>query len=130
MILMYFWLWPSKTSNPTIAKILPTLNSSLPTHIPPVFFFSFICKNRLTFSVAFMLYLCLCTVCRLFWSERKITKAREWFLRTVKIEPDLGDTWGFFYKFELQHGTEVSIQSHYYINVFFRTWFILRSFCV
>lgn len=46
---------------------------------------------------------------RLFWSERKITKAREWFLRTVKIEPDLGDAWAFFYKFELQHGTDVSM---------------------
>lgn len=46
---------------------------------------------------------------RLFWSERKITKAREWFLRTVKIEPDLGDAWAFFYKFELQHGTEARI---------------------
>lgn len=44
---------------------------------------------------------------RLFWSERKITKAREWFLRTVKIEPDLGDAWALFYKFEQQHGTEV-----------------------
>ncbi|KAF3860582.1 hypothetical protein F7725_000837 [Dissostichus mawsoni] len=39
-------------------------------------------------------------------NERKITKAREWFLRTVKIEPDLGDAWALFYKFELQHGTE------------------------
>uniref|UniRef100_A0A8D3DKP0 Pre-mRNA-processing factor 6 n=1 Tax=Scophthalmus maximus TaxID=52904 RepID=A0A8D3DKP0_SCOMX len=39
-------------------------------------------------------------------SRRKITKAREWFLRTVKIEPDLGDAWALFYKFELQHGTE------------------------
>ena len=46
---------------------------------------------------------------RLFWSERKITKAREWFLRTVKIEPDLGDAWALFYKFELQHGTEVNM---------------------
>lgn len=45
----------------------------------------------------------------MFWSERKITKAREWFLRTVKIEPDLGDAWALFYKFELQHGTEVRI---------------------
>ncbi len=51
----------------------------------------------------------LCTHFRLFWSERKITKAREWFLRTVKIEPDLGDAWALFYKFELQHGTEVRI---------------------
>lgn len=46
---------------------------------------------------------------RLFWSERKITKAREWFHRTVKIDSDLGDAWAFFYKFELQHGTEVSV---------------------
>lgn len=44
---------------------------------------------------------------RLFWSERKITKAREWFHRTVKIDSDLGDAWALFYKFELQHGTEV-----------------------
>jgi pre-mRNA-processing factor 6 len=44
---------------------------------------------------------------RLFWIERKVTKAREWFQRAVKIEPDLGDTWAYFYKFELQHGTEV-----------------------
>lgn len=127
MILTYFWLWPSKSSNQTLAKILPTLNSSLPTHIPPLFLF-LICKNR-HFQLH-LYHICVCVLYRLFWSERKITKAREWFLRTVKIEPDLGDTWGFFYKFELQHGTEVSIQSHYYTNVFFRTCFILRSFCV
>lgn len=48
-----------------------------------------------------------CCSCRLFWSERKITKAREWFHRTVKIDSDLGDAWALFYKFELQHGTEV-----------------------
>ena len=36
-----------------------------------------------------------------------MSKAREWFQRAVKIEPDLGDTWANFYKFELQHGTEV-----------------------
>ncbi len=34
-------------------------------------------------------------------------KAREWFQRAVKIDPDLGDTWANFYKFELIHGTEV-----------------------
>ena len=44
---------------------------------------------------------------KLFWSERKITKAREWFHRTVKIEPDFGDAWAYFYKFEKIHGTEV-----------------------
>lgn len=48
----------------------------------------------------------LLAVAKLFWIERKVTKAREWFQRAVKIEPDLGDTWAYFYKFELQHGTE------------------------
>lgn len=48
---------------------------------------------------------------RLFWTERKISKAREWFQRAVKIEPDLGDTWANFYKFELQHGTEVGTET-------------------
>lgn len=27
--------------------------------------------------------------------------------RAVKLDPDLGDSWAYFYKFELQHGTEV-----------------------
>jgi len=48
-------------------------------------------------------------VSRLLWVERKIAKAREWFLRTVKIDPDLGDAWAYFYRFEQTHGTEVSL---------------------
>ncbi|XP_006820857.1 pre-mRNA-processing factor 6-like, partial [Saccoglossus kowalevskii] len=48
----------------------------------------------------------LLAVSRLFWTERKLSKAREWFNRTVKIEPDLGDAWAYFYKFELQNGNE------------------------
>ncbi|KAL5494082.1 hypothetical protein EMCRGX_G015354 [Ephydatia muelleri] len=48
----------------------------------------------------------LLAVAKLFWSERKINKAREWFQRAVKIDPDLGDAWAFYYKFELEHGTE------------------------
>ncbi|XP_059158001.1 pre-mRNA-processing factor 6-like [Physella acuta] len=43
---------------------------------------------------------------KLFWCERKISKARDWFNRTVKIDPDLGDAWAYFYKFELAHGDE------------------------
>jgi hypothetical protein len=55
----------------------------------------------------------------LFWTERKISKAREWFQRAVKIEPDLGDTWAYFYKFELQHGTEVGevVCCHNYVCI-------------
>ncbi|KAL3184787.1 hypothetical protein MRX96_005887 [Rhipicephalus microplus] len=44
--------------------------------------------------------------CQLFWTERKTNKVREWLNRTVKIEPDLGDAWAYYYKFELLHGSE------------------------
>ncbi|XP_018318977.1 pre-mRNA-processing factor 6 isoform X2 [Agrilus planipennis] len=47
----------------------------------------------------------LLAVSKLFWSERKITKCREWFQRTLKIEPDLGDAWAYWYRFEQLHGT-------------------------
>lgn len=53
----------------------------------------------------------LLAVARLFWSERKINKAREWFNRAVKLDPDLGDAWASFYRFELQHGTEAQQES-------------------
>lgn len=48
----------------------------------------------------------LLAVSKLFWSEQKTQKARDWFNRTVKIDPDFGDAWAFFYKFELIYGTE------------------------
>lgn len=47
----------------------------------------------------------LLAVAKLFWSERKVEKCREWMTRTVKLEPDLGDSWVNYYKFELLHGT-------------------------
>jgi len=49
----------------------------------------------------------ICTVARLFWAERKIEKARQWFGRAVATDMDLGDSWGWWLKFERQHGTEV-----------------------
>ena len=54
---------------------------------------------------------------RLFWSERIIHKARDWFLRTVKIEPRLGDAWANFLKFEMQHGTQVKQYCIFYLSV-------------
>lgn len=48
----------------------------------------------------------LLAVSKLFWSERKIQKCREWFTRTVKIDPDFGDAWANFYKFEIMFGTD------------------------
>lgn len=47
------------------------------------------------------------TVARLFWQERKIDKARSWFERACNADPDLGDSWGIWYKFEQAHGTPV-----------------------
>eukprot|EP00040_Diaphanoeca_grandis_P014388 m.72998 g.72998 ORF g.72998 m.72998 type:complete len:977 (-) comp24508_c0_seq1:61-2991(-) len=48
----------------------------------------------------------LLAVARLFLSERKIAKARSWFNRTVKLDPDYGDAWAAYYKFEQAHGSE------------------------
>lgn len=45
------------------------------------------------------------TIGRLFWSERKIDKARNWLQRAVKTDPDLGDCWAWWLKFEQSHGT-------------------------
>ena len=45
---------------------------------------------------------------KLIWAERKMKKARNWFQRTVKVDPDFGDAWAYFYRFELMHGTRVS----------------------
>jgi pre-mRNA-processing factor 6 len=50
----------------------------------------------------------LLAVSKLFWTERKIQKCRDWFSRTVKIDPDLGDTWAYYFKFEMLHGTTES----------------------
>jgi pre-mRNA-processing factor 6 len=48
--------------------------------------------------------LVICTVARLYWADRKIEKAREWFERAVSASPDPGDAWGWWLKFE-HHGT-------------------------
>lgn len=47
----------------------------------------------------------LTAVAKLFWSERRYDKAREWFNRAIKLETDIGDCWSAFYKFELENGT-------------------------
>lgn len=55
----------------------------------------------------------ICTVARLFWAERKVEKARQWFGRAVATNSDLGDSWGWWLKFERQHGTAVSLCSFF-----------------
>ncbi|RHY32508.1 hypothetical protein DYB32_002503 [Aphanomyces invadans] len=47
------------------------------------------------------------SVSKLFWNERKYSKARKWLERTVQLNPDFGDGWAYYYAFELKHGNEV-----------------------
>lgn len=48
------------------------------------------------------------TVARIFWAERRLEKAATWFEKAILLDSDLGDTWAWYYKFLLQHGTDVS----------------------
>ncbi|KAK2762803.1 hypothetical protein FQN54_000978 [Arachnomyces sp. PD_36] len=45
------------------------------------------------------------TVARIFWGERRLEKAMTWFEKAVLSDSDLGDTWAWYYKFLMQHGT-------------------------
>ncbi|EDQ91448.1 uncharacterized protein MONBRDRAFT_14895 [Monosiga brevicollis MX1] len=48
----------------------------------------------------------LVALAKMFLSDRKIAKARRWLNSAVKLDPDYGDGWAAYYKFELQYGTE------------------------
>lgn len=43
-------------------------------------------------------------VARLFWAERKIEKTRQWMEKAISADSDWGDAWGWWLKFERQHG--------------------------
>ncbi|MCO5575465.1 hypothetical protein L7F22_029266 [Adiantum nelumboides] len=49
-------------------------------------------------------------IARLFWNERKVENARKWMERSCKADPDWGDGWAWWYKFEVQHGTPDSVE--------------------
>ncbi|KAH8676735.1 putative Pre-mRNA-splicing factor prp1 [Tricladium varicosporioides] len=46
------------------------------------------------------------TIARIFWGERRLEKAQNWFEKAILLDSDLGDTWAWYYKFLLQHGTD------------------------
>ena len=46
------------------------------------------------------------TVARIFWGERRLEKAAGWFEKAILLDSDLGDTWAWYYKFLVQHGTD------------------------
>lgn len=45
------------------------------------------------------------TVARVFWGERKLEKAANWFEKAILLDADQGDTWAWYLKFLSQHGT-------------------------
>lgn len=45
-------------------------------------------------------------VARIFWVDRKLEKAQNWFEKALVLDSDQGDSWAWYYKFLLQHGTE------------------------
>jgi pre-mRNA-processing factor 6 len=46
----------------------------------------------------------LVTIARIFWSERQLEKAVNWFEKAILLDTDLGDTWAWYLKFLMQHG--------------------------
>ena len=68
--------------------------------------------------------LVVCAVARVLWADRVVGRAREWFGRATATDPDLGDIWGWWLKFERQHGTEVSLSLSHLFHLL--TYFLLR----
>ncbi|EPE04968.1 pre-mrna-splicing factor prp1 [Ophiostoma piceae UAMH 11346] len=44
-------------------------------------------------------------VARVFWTERKLERAQNWFEKALVLDADMGDSWAWYYKFLQQHGT-------------------------
>jgi len=44
-------------------------------------------------------------VARMFWDERRLEKAQDWFEKALVQEPDYGDAWAWYMKFLDRHGT-------------------------
>ncbi|KAI5922737.1 pre-mRNA splicing factor [Camillea tinctor] len=48
----------------------------------------------------------LVAVARIFWGERRLEKAQNWFEKALVRDADLGDSWAWYYKFLVEHGTD------------------------
>jgi pre-mRNA-processing factor 6 len=60
----------------------------------------------------------LLATAKMIWSEGRIKKARDWFKKVVKLDPDFGDAWATFYKFEIVHGTQACFYLLNHLNYF------------
>lgn len=52
----------------------------------------------------------LSTIAQQFWLESKLDHARKWFTRSVQANPNNGDAWSMWYKFEQQHGSQTDLE--------------------
>jgi pre-mRNA-processing factor 6 len=50
-------------------------------------------------------------VARVFLVARRVRKARSWLQRACTIDPNLGDTWAWYFAFEQKHGSADAAQS-------------------
>ena len=50
-------------------------------------------------------------IAKIFIEEKMIEKARKWFEKATKINPDLGDAWAYYYKMEIKYGNDVNYLS-------------------
>lgn len=48
----------------------------------------------------------MCAVAQLFWAGHRYDHARAWFMKSITVNPDIGDLWAYLYTFELEHGTK------------------------
>ena len=39
------------------------------------------------------------SVAKLFWKDKKFEKAKKWFERAIALDPLVGDSWAYYYKF-------------------------------
>ncbi|PHH75012.1 hypothetical protein CDD80_2707 [Ophiocordyceps camponoti-rufipedis] len=46
------------------------------------------------------------TVARIFWADRRLDKAQNWFEKALVLDPDCGDSWAWYHRFLCQHGTQ------------------------
>jgi pre-mRNA-processing factor 6 len=70
--------------------------------------------------------LVVCTVARVLWADRVVGRARDWFGRATATDPDLGDIWGWWLKFERQHGTEVGLSFPFLFRLLTGFFFFAR----
>ena len=69
-------------------------------------------------------------VARIFWAERKLDKAQGWFEKALVLDSDIGDTWAWYYKFLLQHGTEVGFSVPFLREIILSSGLLTRVSCL